>query len=144
MVRTRRTRFRDRPIVRPRRDERKTDAQALVPRTYCRRHDAPAFEFRGHRRVLQQAEPVDRVLRRVGHSASDARPVRRGVPVRVDPQEVGSEQSEDRQKLQLTGVAGGRQHGGQEARYATARCQLRVQVHEQAEDRLSGGHTGEC
>lgn len=110
------------------------------------RHDAPAVEFRGHRRVLQQADAADRVLRRVGHSAPDARPVRRGVPVRVDPQEVGPAQQPDGggQELQLARVAGGRRHGGQEARHAPARRQLRVQVREQAEDRLSGGHAGEC
>lgn len=93
---------------------------------------------------MLQTESADRVFRRVGHTATDARPVRRGVPVRVGhhPEKVAQDRG-GVEELQLADVAGGRQHGDQEARNAPARRKHRVQVDEQAEDRVPYGHTGE-
>lgn len=83
-----------------------------------------------------QGRPAVRVLRRVGHPATDPGQVRRRVPVLAGPQ-VDPDKPED---VQLAGVAGGRQHGGQEAGHVSAEHELGVQVHEQAEDRAKSRH----
>lgn len=89
---------------------------------------------------MLRSQYAHRVLRRVGHTETDARQVRRGVSVRAD-QEVDEDQPQN-EELQLTGVAGGRQHGGQEARNAQVRRQYSVQVDEQIEDGIQSGYTG--